>query len=367
MAWNALVDSNDPFSEHGFLAALEDSGSVGAASGWQPLHVTLWRGDELRAVLPLYLKSHSYGEFTFDFGWANGALSAGIAYYPKLVSMVPFTPATGQRFLVHPDEDRGDAVGVLLTGARELAAAVKASSIHLLYLSEEDRELVAQHGERFLSRMGMQFHWHNEGYASFEDHLARFRSAVRKETKKERQRSVVGLDVRVVTGAAITLEQWEALEGFYRSTCAQHGSEEYLTPEFFELLRTRAPERAVAVLAYEGETIVAGTLNFEKGKHLYGRYWGAVREVPLLHFELCYHQLIERAIELRMERVEAGAQGSHKLRRGLMPSPTYSAHWFAHTGLGRAVANFVAQEAEAVAEQIAEMAPHGPYKSENAE
>lgn len=361
-AWDALTGPDDPFVEHAFLSTLEQSGSVGAEAGWLPLHLTAWDGERLVGALPLYLKDHSYGEYIFDWGWADAAHRASIAYYPKLVSMVPVTPATGRRFLVADDADREEVIGTLVAGLQEVAAATDASSVHLLFLTREERDAVLRLGP-YLPRLSMQFHWHNEGYADFEDFLARFRASYRKKVRRERRAvAEAGVRVRVVPGEDLTPEDWRRLRQFYRDTCARKGSYPYLTDSFFELGATRLAPRALAVLAERGGRIVAGTLNFEKGRHLYGRYWGCAEELEMLHFELCYYSLIERAIERGARRFEAGAQGSHKLRRGMLPAEIHSVHWIADPRLRQAVAEFLPREAFAVQRQIAELRSQSPFR-----
>lgn len=358
--WDALVGEDDPFVEHAFLLALEESGSVGRGTGWQPMHVLAREGERLVAALPLYLKQHSYGEYVFDFGWAQAALRAGIRYYPKLVAMVPFTPATGRRFLLAPSVSEAEAVRALLDGALRALEKTRASTIHLHFMNPHESALVRADG-RFLPRSSTQFHWHNQGYTTFDDHLATFRSVVRKEVKKERRRvAEAGIDVEAIEGAQLTAEHWSALAGFYFDTCTAHGSGPYLTPEFFDLVAKTHAQRVVAMIARHEGRIVAGTLNFEKGRHLYGRYWGSVERHDSLHFELCYHRLIERAIARGCSRFEAGAQGMHKLRRGLLPTEIHNACYVADPRLRAAVADFLEREAETVQYELAELRHHGP-------
>ena len=361
-AWDALTGDDDPFIEHAFLRTLETSGSVGGDTGWDPLHVTVWDGAALVAALPLYVKAHSYGEFIFDFAWANASHRAGFPYYPKLVSMTPFTPATGRRVLRAPGRDPEPLVAALLAGVQAAAEQAGASGAHLLFVPEEERALFGPH-DAVRERLSYQFHWHGAGDRTFEDYLARFRAEVRKQVRKER-RSVAesGLAVRVVEGPDLSPAEWETLDLFYRDTCARKGSEAYLAPPFFAQLRaTRAVQRVVAVLAYEGGTPVAGTLNFEKGRHLYGRYWGCLAQHDALHFELCYYQLIERAIARGHVRFEAGAQGEHKIKRGLVPSPVYSVHWLAQRVLSEAVRDFLPREAVAVRREMAMLDTQSPF------
>lgn len=363
-AWNALTGADDPFVEHAFLLALEESGSVGRGTGWLPQHVVLRDEGRLVAALPLYLKEHSYGEYVFDFGWANAAMRAGIRYYPKLVAMVPFTPATGRRFLFAADIEPQVAVSSLLDGALDALRQLRASSLHLHFLNDREAEWVAADG-RFQARLSSQFHWQNRGYSSFDDHLATFRSAVRKEVKKERRRvREAGIRVVLLEGPELNAEHWEALTRFYFDTCNKHGSGPYLRAEFFELIAKRHAQRVLAALAYENDEIIAGTLNFEKGAHLYGRYWGATRDYDSLHFELCYHRLIERAIERGQQRFEAGAQGLHKLRRGLLPVAIHNACYIADARLRAAVSEFLVREEASVRFELAELTHHGPAHRE---
>ena len=360
--WDALVGQDDPFVEHAFLLALEQSGSVGGESGWIPLHVVVRADGRLVGALPLYVKLHSYGEYIFDWRWAATAERAGLHYYPKLVSMVPFTPATGQRLLCAPGHDPDLVTRALVAGALAACDRVRGSSLHLLFLNREERDRAAQSAD-LLERESIQFHWHNDGYQSFEHYLEHFRAPLRKQVKRERRQvEQSGLDVRVLEGPELGAREWQALYAFYSDTCARRGSGPYLTREFFERLRSTHAQRVVAVIAYRAGTPVAGTLNFEKGGHLYGRYWGASEEHPALHFECCYYRLIERAIDRGLRRFEAGAQGTHKLRRGLMPATIYSLHQIAHPRLRRVLAEYLPHEIEAIRSEMAELAMHGPFK-----
>lgn len=361
-AWDALAGEDDPFVEHAFLCTLEDSGTVGGRSGWEARHVVAFEGDRLVGALPLYLKDHSFGEYIFDWGWAEAAHRAGIPYYPKLVSMVPATPATGRRLLLAPGVDAERVVGALVGEALALAEAEDASSAHLLFVTDEERRLLETTGH-LSHRLTYQFHWHNRGYGSFDDFLGTFRSSQRKQVRRERRRVAESdLDVRVLEGRDLDAAHWRTLERFYRITCMQYGNHAYLTPGFFRLAPDRLAHRAVAVMAFRDGEPVAASLNFEKGAHLYGRYWGCTEEHEFLHFELCYYRLIERAIERGAQRFEAGAQGTHKLRRGLEPSPIHSMHWVRDPMLSRAVQEFLPREARAVERTMEELAHHGPYR-----
>jgi predicted N-acyltransferase len=366
-AWDALAGDDDPFIEHAFLLALEQSGSVGGHSGWIPLHVTVHDGSRLVGALPLYVKLHGYGEYIFDWRWAASAERAGLRYYPKLVSTVPFTPATGKRVLWASDTDRGAVVNALLQGVASAREELSASSVHLLFLNDEERAAVGAHPE-LMPRESLQFHWHNDGYASFDDYLSRFRSALRKQVRRERKQvSETGLEVRIVPGPELTGAEWSALFEFYVDTCQKRGSGPYLNEAFFELIRKTHAQRVLAVLAYRAGRPIAGTFNFQKGKHLYGRYWGCSEEYASLHFECCYYRLIEHAIGAGMTRFEAGAQGTHKLRRGLMPVLIHSAHQIVHPALRRAVAADLVHERDMVRSEMAALAMHGPFKRDGAD
>jgi predicted N-acyltransferase len=361
--WDALVDPNDPFTEHGFLAALERSGSVGDDSGWEPnFTLVRWRG-ELVGAAPSYVKSHSYGEFVFDWSWAAAAERARVSYYPKLVVAVPFTPVSGHRLLVRPDADARAVREALVRGLLERAESAGCSSIHVLFCPEEEKRLLAESG--FAPRLGLQFHWRNRApipYTSFEDFLGAFRSRNRKQVRHER---VVagghGLQLQTLTGPELNAKQWAALQRLYAANVGKHGGVRYLPPRFFDEVRQRFAQRVVATLASRGDQVVAGTLNFERGQHLYGRYWGTLEEHEMLHFEMCYYQLIERAVVKGHRLFEAGAQGEHKLKRGLDPAFTHSAHFIRHPGLGAAVARFVEGEAQHVERELAYYKSLSPY------
>jgi len=359
--WDALCAANDPFMEHGFLRLLEESGSVGTpASGWLGRHVLVRDGGRLVAAMPLYLKQHSYGEFIFDFGWAQAAHRAGLRYYPKLVCAAPFTPAGGRRLLV------GEAEGELLTkllveAAREVARREQASSLHVLFCEEQEAgrlDALALH-----ARKSTQYHFLNPGMRSFDDYLAALRNASRKQVRKERERARShGLLLSMRNYGELNREDVEAMWRFYRSTIANHGSEAYLTHSFFEQLGTNP--HAYAAMAHDGEAAVAGALFFYKGSSLFGRYWGAARELPMLHFELCYYLPMEWGLARGMQRFEAGAQGEHKIKRGFLPNTCYSAHWAVHPGLDRAIADFVRDEARYIEREQELLAESTPFKRE---
>lgn len=367
-AWDTLVGDDDPFLEHAFLAALEASESVSVHAGCVPRLLLARDCGQLVGAVPLYLKTHSYGEYIFDWVWADAAHRAGIQYYPKLVAAVPFTPATGHRLLVAPDADAAVVRTELLRGVRMIADEERVSSVHFLFCTDVERQVLARdRNARYAPRLSMQFHWENRRdapFKNFDEYLSTFRSRNRKQVRKERAAAAAhGLTFRTAIGAELDASDWAALQRFYAINVARHHGIEYLRPAFFEILRETLGHRLVATLAYRGGTAVAGTVNFEKGKHLYGRYWGCLAEFEMLHFELCYYRLIERAIECRYTRFEAGAQGEHKLKRGLLPSFTYSAHWIRHPELAAAIDEFVVAEAATVKEHAALYAAHSPFRA----
>ena len=365
-----MAGDGDPFLEHAFLATLEASGSVGARAGCVPRLIVARDGGRLVGAVPLYLKNNSYGEFIFDWGWANAAHRSGVRYYPKLVAAIPFTPVTGQRLPVDPDLSPTAArkVTAAMMGAiRQLADDEHASSVHFLFCTEAEKDALAT--EDYLPRLSMQFHWHNRAerpFESFDDYLSTFRSRNRKQVRKERQTAAAhGLTFRTASGGELEPRDWQALHAFYRANIARHSGIPYLTERFFDLARTTLAHRLVATLAYRGEEAVAGTINFEKGPHLYGRYWGCLDDFQMLHFELCYYRLIERAIERRHTLFEAGAQGEHKLKRGLAPAFTHSAHWIREPALASAIAAFIEREAVEVAEEARLYEQHSPFREHN--
>ncbi len=364
--WDRLAGDDDPFLEHAFLAALEASGSVGARAGCVPRLVLARAGGRLVGAVPLYLKTNSYGEFIFDWSWANAAHRAGVSYYPKLVAAIPFTPATGRRLplLEAPDVDAAAVTAALLGATRELADAEEVSSIHFLFCTEPEKQALAAAG--YLPRLSMQFHWHNRAgrpFESFDDYLSTFRAQNRKQVRKERRVAAEhGLTFRTATGAELEPRDWKALRAFYVENVDRHGGHAYLSARFFEIARETLSHRWISTLAYQGTTPVAGTINFEKGAHLYGRYWGCLADFQMLHFELCYYQLIERAIARRQTLFEAGAQGEHKLKRGLAPAFTHSAHWIRQPDLAEAIGRFVAREADSVEAEVREYAAHTPFR-----
>jgi len=362
-AWNCMTGDHNPFVEHGFLSALEEGGCLGQHSGWIARYLALYHVPTERWIgaAPLFAKTNSYGEYIFDWAWADGARRAGLAYYPKLTVAVPFTPATGPRILAAPDVDFARVAELLGRGARALAAQIGAHSVHWLFCSETEQNLLEGCG--YVKRSSLQFHWNNQGYRDFDDFLSALRSRRRKEVRRERSK-VVGhnLSIEVCTGDALSDEDWHALQRFYRNTIDERGAIPYLTPGFFDAIACGFAHRVVVAMARRRGQAVAGTLCFRKGSHLYGRYWGCSETLDSLHFELCYYRLIEYAIEHRLDLFEAGAQGVHKLARGFLPTQTRSAHWIAHPGLAGAIYDYLEREHGQVAAEIAWLSERSPFR-----
>lgn len=357
--WDALTGGGNPFLTHAFLTALEDSGSVGGQSGWQPAPLFIQGTDgRLAGALPAYLKGHSQGEYVFDHSWADAWHRAGGSYYPKLQISVPFTPATGPRILA-----RDDALAVsLLAAAEEFCAQQGLSSAHATFIEPAQVPLFEAAG--WLIRNDIQFHWENRGYASFEHFLAALSSRKRKDIRKERAAAQEGVTIRALRGAAIEPEHWDAFWRFYQDTGMRKWGRPYLTREAFTLLGERIGEQILLILAFVDDEPVAGALNFIGRDTLYGRYWGAVVDKPFLHFELCYYQAIDAAIALGLARVEAGAQGGHKLARGYEPVRTWSAHHIVHDGFREAVTEFLERERAGVAQEQLYLGTRTPFRKE---
>jgi hypothetical protein len=356
----------NPFVAHAFLSALEESGSVGRRSGWTPAHVIVEDASgRLVATAPTYLKSHSQGEYVFDHAWADAYERAGGRYYPKLQIAAPFTPVTGRRLLIAADAPDGVAQAVV-AGWRALREAVGASSIHVTFCDQPDAERLQRMG--FVGRTGEQFHFVNEGYRDFDDFLAALASRKRKAIKRER-RDALGDDIEVdlLTGNDIRSEHWDAFFAFYMDTGSRKWGRPYLTRAFFDRIGATFADRVLLVMARQGRRYVAGAINFLGDDALYGRNWGAIVERPFLHFEICYYQAIEFAIRRGIGRVEAGAQGEHKLARGYRPVTTYSAHEFADVRMQRAIADYLARERPAIAEAIEEYSERLPFRRDDAE
>jgi predicted N-acyltransferase len=350
----------DPFTTYRFLSALEDSGSVGRGTGWQPQYMRAEAGGTLIAVAPLYVKSHSQGEYIFDHNWAHAYERAGGRYYPKLQGAVPFTPVTGRRLLARPGVEAAGRAA-LLQGARELAERHGVSSVHLTFCIGE--EVAAGEAAGYLARRTQQYHWENRGYAGFDDFLGDLSSRKRKAIRKERARAnAFGGEIVALTGDAIRPEHWQAVWAFYQDTGARKWGTPYLTRAFFDLAHERLRGDIVLLLALRGGRPVAGAMNLIGASALYGRYWGCIEDHPCLHFELCYYRAIEFAIETGLQRVEAGAQGEHKLARGYLPRPVHSLHWLRDPGFAEAVAQYLEAERAAVDEEIDILTGYGPFR-----
>jgi len=357
-AWDRLTDG-DPFLSHAFLSALEDSGSVGRGTGWTPAPILIEdEGSHLVAAAPAYLKTHSQGEYVFDHGWAEAWERAGGQYYPKLQIAVPFTPVPGPRLL-------GSRPQQLLAAAEAVTVQNDISSAHITFIDEAGATEAERRG--WLIRHGVQYHWFNRGYGSFDDFLAALSSRRRKTLRKERAAAVEGLEVRCLRGAEIGPSEWDAMWAFYQDTGSRKWGRPYLTREFFDLAGERIGEQVLLFLACRDGLPIAGALNFVGADRLYGRYWGTIDEVPFLHFELCYYQAIEWAIEHGLGSVQAGAQGEHKVARGYEPVITKSAHFIPNRSFRDAVADFLESERSAVASETEWLRRDLPYRSSSSE
>lgn len=367
-AWDACAGSSNPFVGYTFLKALEDSGSVSAETGWLPRHIVLQNAaGEIEGCAPLYLKTHSYGEYVFDWGWADAYERAGGRYYPKLQCAVPFTPVPGPRLLVRgdlPSEHKDECRRLLAAGLIRVAEQLELSSVHITFCEEDLWSSdTGVGGDMYLQRLGQQFHWHNQGYADFDDFLSQLNSRKRKAIKKERRRvAETGLDIRVLRGDEIAPHYWDAFYGFYRATTDKKWGQSYLRRSFFSMLGERMADKIALIVALDGDRPVAGALNLIGDDCLYGRNWGALEDHDFLHFECCYYQAIDFAINNGLARVEAGAQGPHKVQRGYLPTPTYSLHYLRDPRFQDAVADFLAHERREITREMraieAEMSPY---------
>ncbi len=365
-AWNGCNAAPDyaanPFTSFDFLQALEESGSVAARTGWLPRHLSVQdECGQVAGVMPLYVKSHSQGEYVFDHAWAQAYMHAGGRYYPKLQCAVPFTPATGPRLIVRAGPHREAVQDTLLAGARAVCEQTGASSLHITFPLEAEWRRMGEEG--LLLRQDQQYHWLNAGYASFDDFLTALSSGRRKTIRRERRDAQAGLEFAALTGAELREEHWDAFYAFYMDTGDRKWGRPYLNRRFFSLLGERMADKVLLIMAAREGRWIAGALNMIGGDTLYGRNWGAVEHVPFLHFELCYYQAIEQAILRGLKRVEAGAQGQHKIARGYLPSPVYSAHWIADPALRAPVARYLEQERAEVENEMAYLeAEFSPFR-----
>lgn len=356
---NPVTACYNPFVSHAFFSALEESGSACAKTGWVPQHLVMTRGDAVVGIVPCYLKSHSRGEYVFDHGWADAFMRAGGDYYPKLQVSVPFTPATGPRLLIRADAPYEETGRLLARGLVALCQQHGASSVHVTFAPEQDWRLLGAQG--FLTRIDQQFHFINENYASFDHFLDSLNSRHRKQIRRERREALQN-DVEIcwLTGSDITEDALDAFFTFYMETGSRKWGRPYLTRDFYSMIAERMRDNILLVMARRQGRWIAGAINFIGGDTLFGRHWGAVEHHPFLHFEVCYYQAIEFAIARGLRVVEAGAQGEHKLARGYLPRTTYSAHYIAHAGLRRAIADYLVHErshVEAAGEELSHYAP----------
>jgi len=356
-AWDVFTDDN-PFLHHAFLHTLHETGCASEATGWTPRYLLLRDGDRLRGALPLYLKAHSYGEYVFDWAWADAYHRHGLRYYPKLLSAIPFTPVGGRRILADRPEDQR----ALLDAALALAKDSGVSSLHVLFAPEAETNAMVNAG--MMPREGVQFHWRNTGYADFEEFLASLAQTKRKKIRQERRRvRDAGIAFEWIEGRAISDAQWAFFNRCYRETYRLHHSTPYLSLDFFREIGRRMPENIVLMLAHRAGKPIAASLNLHNGKTLYGRYWGAIENHPALHFEACYYQVIEFCIARGITIFEGGAQGEHKMARGLLPVRTQSAHWLAHPQFAAAVDDFLARERQSIASHMDELNERNPYRT----
>lgn len=360
--WNRLVKDNNPFLRHEFLVALERHECVGEASGWQPQHLLLH--DErcrLVAASPLYIKHHSHGEFVFDWSWAEAYQRNRLAYYPKLVSAIPYTPMTGQRLLLAPDVDQAQVGRRLVQASIELARACDYSSVHWLFPTETQRSFFAQQG--LIIRQGCQYHWHNRDYQDFEDYLSHFNSRKRKNLIKERRQVIAaGVSFRRLHGHEISAEEWALFHRFYREIYDRKWGFPSLSLEFFQEIGQTLADQVVLVLAYREGRCIAAALNLRSDNTLYGRHWGCDEQLPGLHFEACYYQGLEYCIEHGLQRFEPGAQGEHKIARGFLPTRTWSAHWMANPEFRQAIDHYVQLEAVEMDKHMQRLEAHSPFR-----
>jgi predicted N-acyltransferase len=364
-SWNRCANPDsgvpyDPFVSHEFLLALEESGSATARTGWQPFHLALEEGDRLLGVVPMYVKGHSQGEYVFDYSWADAWHRAGRDYYPKLQVSVPFTPATGRRLLT-PEPDP-ELETQLLGACVQVSQQIDVSSLHMTFMPESQWQIAGELG--YLKRMDQQYHWHNPGYSSFDDFLGDLSSKKRKNLRRERREALAnGIEIEWVTGADLTEDHWDAFYRFYMDTGSRKWGSPYLTRQFFSQIGETLADHTLLILCRREGRYVAGALNFIGGDTLFGRNWGCIEHHRFLHFETCYYQAIDFAIERGLKRVEAGAQGSHKVARGYLPQATYSAHWIDDPGLRDAVRRYLEDERRYVAEDIDYTEQMSPFKS----
>lgn len=359
--WNALVRDNNPFLLHQFLLALEQHHCVGPTFGWHPLHLAAWEGERLIAAMPLYLKENSYGEFVFDHAWADAYRRHGVSYYPKLVSSIPYAPVTGQRILSADGVPSGEICKALFERAVDLSGEVGASSIHWLFLTEE--ESVQHRALGLMERIDVQFHWPNRGYADFDGFLAALNSKRRKNIRRERRLvRDAGLEIRLLHGDEVSDAEWALFARLYANTFEQRHSLPTLNAGFFKQVAEQMGRQVILILAYDGTECVAGAWMLRSNNTLYGRHWGCLKGYDSLHFEVCYYRGIEYCITEGLKTFEPGAQGEHKIWRGFLPTVTYSSHWISHSGFADAIGDFLTRERPAIIDYKADLDRGNPYK-----
>ncbi len=363
--WNRLAGNDNPFVSHAFLYALEVTGCAAPQAGWQAHHILIYENgiDTPIGAMPLYLKSHSYGEYVFDHGWADAYQRSGRQYYPKMQSSVPFTPATGPRFLTGGAENPQHIAQLLLNAAQQLTTTRDASSLHITFMDESSCKTAASAG--MLERNDIQYHWQNQNYKSFDDFLASLASRKRKQIKKERSSALAsGVEIRLLKGSEISEQDWDKFYQFYVDTGSRKWGTPYLNKEFFLTVGKSMPQSILLAMAYLDGVSIAGALNFVGKEAIYGRHWGCSQDIKNLHFELCYYQAIDYAIAHGLKYVEAGAQGQHKIARGYVPTKTYSAHWLSDPEFQQAVAHYLSGEREQIELEIIALSVHTPYSKD---
>ncbi len=361
--WNNITGTRYPFLRHEFLGALENSGSVSADTGWQPHHVVVYQEQEPAAVMPLYIKTDSYGEFVFDWAWADAYQRHGYEYYPKLLTAIPFTPATGPRLSVIEESLRPSIVALIINSLRELTTHKGYSSWHLLF--PEKRELKVLESQGLSLRTGCQYHWFNQDYTSFDDFLGKLSSRKRKNIKRERRRvAEQGIQLRRINGPEVSEQQLSDFYTFYQATYYKRARRGYLTLGFFQEILQKMPEQLVLIMAYHNQQAVAAALCFQGNDTLYGRYWGCLEEFECLHFEACYYQGIEYCIEQKLHKFDPGAQGEHKISRGFEPVNTWSLHWIEHPDFRAAIDDFLEREAQGIDLYMTQAAQLLPFKKQ---
>ncbi len=360
-AWNRLVTTNNPFLKHEFLTALETHHCVSKESGWQPQHIVIYTDEnQLVGAAPLYIKYHSHGEFVFDWSWAEAYQRNRLNYYPKLVSAIPYTPMTGQRLLVSADADATKIGKLLIQATINMALERDYSSCHWLFPTQEQKEFLQQ--QSLIIRLGYQYHWHNHGYQSFEHYLSHFISRKRKNILKERRQvNQAGVHFQIKHGDEVSPEEWRTFHKFYREIYDRKWGFPSLSLGFFEEIANTIPNQIVLVLAYLDDTCIATALNMRSDDTLYGRHWGCSEQLPGLHFETCYYQGLEYCIQHGLKRFEPGAQGEHKIARGFLPTPTWSAHWVADTQFREAITRYTLAEADDMHKMMQQLESHSPF------